>query len=148
MRTELDGGRPFDWGKAAADYAKYRDIYPQMFYDKILDRETLPGRSECPRPRHGQRRSAAESLSLWRKVNRHRPLRGADRLGQAAVIRHGHPLPCIGGGGCQFSEGLLRCRHRPPVLLVLRSRAAAPPPSAYAEAAGKPPHPVHGLAAV
>ena len=38
MRTELDGGRPFDWGKAAADYAKHRDIYPQMFYDKILDR--------------------------------------------------------------------------------------------------------------
>ena len=25
----IDGGRPFDWGRASADYAKYRDIYPQ-----------------------------------------------------------------------------------------------------------------------
>lgn len=34
----IDGGKAFDWGKASADYAKYRDIYPQEFYDKILGR--------------------------------------------------------------------------------------------------------------
>ena len=34
----IDGGRPFDWGRASADYAKYRDIYPQAFYDAVLRR--------------------------------------------------------------------------------------------------------------
>lgn len=34
----IDGGKAFDWGKASADYAKYRDIYPQEFYDRILER--------------------------------------------------------------------------------------------------------------
>ena len=35
---KLDGGKPFDWGRTAADYAKFRDIYPQRFYDGILAR--------------------------------------------------------------------------------------------------------------
>ena len=34
----IDGGRAFDWGKTSADYAKFRDIYPEEFYDKILRR--------------------------------------------------------------------------------------------------------------
>lgn len=34
----IDGGRPFDWGRISADYAKYRDIYPQSFYDRIISR--------------------------------------------------------------------------------------------------------------
>lgn len=34
----IDGGKAFDWGKASEDYAKFRDIYPQEFYDKVLDR--------------------------------------------------------------------------------------------------------------
>lgn len=34
----IDSGTPFDWGKTSLDYAKYRDIYPQEFYQKILDR--------------------------------------------------------------------------------------------------------------
>lgn len=33
----IDKGNPFDWGKISADYAKFRDIYPQKFYDKIID---------------------------------------------------------------------------------------------------------------
>ena len=32
----IDKGKPFDWGKTSEDYAKYRDIYPQEFYDYIL----------------------------------------------------------------------------------------------------------------
>lgn len=24
----IDRGRPFDWGRVSADYARYRDIYP------------------------------------------------------------------------------------------------------------------------
>lgn len=32
----IDGGKAFDWGRASADYAKFRDIYPQIFYDKII----------------------------------------------------------------------------------------------------------------
>lgn len=34
----IDGGKAFDWGRTSADYAKFRDIYPQEFYDKILSR--------------------------------------------------------------------------------------------------------------
>ena len=33
----IDGGKGFDWGKVSSEYAKYRDIYPQEFYQKILD---------------------------------------------------------------------------------------------------------------
>lgn len=33
---DIDEGKAFDWGKASKDYAKYRDIYPQEFYDYIL----------------------------------------------------------------------------------------------------------------
>ena len=34
----IDSGKAFDWGRTSADYGKYRDIYPQIFYDKILAR--------------------------------------------------------------------------------------------------------------
>lgn len=34
----IDGGRPFDWGRTSAGYAKYRDIYPPGFYEKIIAR--------------------------------------------------------------------------------------------------------------
>ena len=34
----IDNGKAFDWGKTSADYAKFRDIYPQQFYDRILER--------------------------------------------------------------------------------------------------------------
>ncbi len=33
---DIDKGNPVDWGKTSEDYAKYRDIYPQEFYDYIL----------------------------------------------------------------------------------------------------------------
>lgn len=33
----IDKGKSFDWGKTSSDYAKYRDIYPQEFYDYILN---------------------------------------------------------------------------------------------------------------
>lgn len=36
-KNGIDNGRAFDWGKASFDYAKYRDIYPPEFYQKILD---------------------------------------------------------------------------------------------------------------
>ena len=34
----IDSGNAFDFGNISADYAKYRDIYPQEFYQKIVDR--------------------------------------------------------------------------------------------------------------
>jgi ubiquinone/menaquinone biosynthesis C-methylase UbiE len=34
----IDGGVPFDWGRTSQDYAKFRDIYPQEFYHKIINR--------------------------------------------------------------------------------------------------------------
>ena len=33
----IDDGKAFDWGKTSKDYAKFRDIYPQKFYDKIIN---------------------------------------------------------------------------------------------------------------
>lgn len=35
---KIDGGKAFDWGRASADYARFRDIYPQEFYDRIVSR--------------------------------------------------------------------------------------------------------------
>lgn len=35
---KIDSGKAFDWGKTSADYARYRDIYPQIFYEKIIER--------------------------------------------------------------------------------------------------------------
>ena len=32
----IDNDKEFDWGNTSKDYAKYRDIYPQEFYDYIL----------------------------------------------------------------------------------------------------------------
>ncbi|MBR4626359.1 MAG: class I SAM-dependent methyltransferase [Ruminococcus sp.] len=34
----IDGGKAFDWGRASDDYAKYRDIYPPLFFQKIAGR--------------------------------------------------------------------------------------------------------------
>ena len=34
----IDSGKAFDWGKTSSDYSKYRDIYPEIFYQKIIDR--------------------------------------------------------------------------------------------------------------
>lgn len=33
----IDNGKAFDWGLASSDYAKYRDIYPEEFYKRIVD---------------------------------------------------------------------------------------------------------------
>ena len=33
----IDGGKPFDWGRTSEDYARWRDIYPPLFYQKIAD---------------------------------------------------------------------------------------------------------------
>ena len=31
----IDEGKPFDWGRTSLNYVRYRDIYPQFFYDKM-----------------------------------------------------------------------------------------------------------------
>ena len=36
--NRIDAGKAFDWGRTSEEYAKYRDIYPQVFYQKIVDR--------------------------------------------------------------------------------------------------------------
>jgi SAM-dependent methyltransferase len=33
----IDSGNTFDFGKISADYAKYRDVYPDVFFQRILD---------------------------------------------------------------------------------------------------------------
>ena len=34
----IDNGKVFDWGRTSTEYAKYRDIYPEIFYRKIVER--------------------------------------------------------------------------------------------------------------
>lgn len=34
----IDGGKAFDWGRTSGDYARFRDIYPTEFYEKIAAR--------------------------------------------------------------------------------------------------------------
>jgi len=34
----IDNGKAFDWGKVSNAYAKYRDIYPDIFYRKVAER--------------------------------------------------------------------------------------------------------------
>lgn len=34
----IDAGKGFDWGKTSEDYAKFRDIYPPEFYERIVRR--------------------------------------------------------------------------------------------------------------
>ncbi len=36
--NRIDAGKAFDWGKTSEEYAKFRDIYPEEFYKKIVDR--------------------------------------------------------------------------------------------------------------
>ncbi|MBQ4178086.1 MAG: class I SAM-dependent methyltransferase [Lachnospiraceae bacterium] len=36
--SRIDAGKAFDWGRTSEEYAKYRDIYPELFYKKITDR--------------------------------------------------------------------------------------------------------------
>lgn len=35
---DIDGGKAFDWGRTSSDYAKFRDIYPPVFFGKIAER--------------------------------------------------------------------------------------------------------------
>ncbi len=35
---KIDGGKEFDWGRVSREYAAFRDIYPQEFYDHIVQR--------------------------------------------------------------------------------------------------------------
>ncbi len=39
QNRNIDNGKAFDWGRASSDYAKFRDIYPQEFYDRIVNRK-------------------------------------------------------------------------------------------------------------
>lgn len=41
--NRIDAGKAFDWGRTSEDYAKYRDIYPEEFYRRILDRGLCVG---------------------------------------------------------------------------------------------------------
>lgn len=35
---KIDNGKSFDWGRTSEDYAKFRDIYPEEFYRRVIDR--------------------------------------------------------------------------------------------------------------
>ena len=35
--SHIDGGKSFDFGRTAAQYAKYRDIYPDTLYRRLFE---------------------------------------------------------------------------------------------------------------
>lgn len=37
QNQSIDHGQVFDWGRASKEYAKYRDIYPKEFYEKLAE---------------------------------------------------------------------------------------------------------------
>lgn len=37
----VDHGKEFDWGKTSGEYAKYRDIYPKLFYERAFLEQAL-----------------------------------------------------------------------------------------------------------
>lgn len=37
VNKDIDHGKAFDWGKVSEEYGKYRDIYPEEFYKRIVD---------------------------------------------------------------------------------------------------------------
>ena len=38
FKNDIDGGKVFDWGRTSSDYAKFRDIYPPVFFEKVAER--------------------------------------------------------------------------------------------------------------
>lgn len=38
QNKNIDHNKAFDWGRTSADYGKYRDIYPDEFYQNIIDK--------------------------------------------------------------------------------------------------------------
>ncbi|SHM23715.1 class I SAM-dependent methyltransferase [Ruminococcus flavefaciens] len=38
QKNDIDGGKSFDWGRTSSDYAKFRDIYPPVFFGKVAER--------------------------------------------------------------------------------------------------------------
>jgi len=34
--SDIDNGKGFDWGRTSDDYAEFRDIYPDAFYERIV----------------------------------------------------------------------------------------------------------------
>lgn len=37
INKDIDNGKAFDWGNVSKDYARFRDIYPDEFYGKIVE---------------------------------------------------------------------------------------------------------------
>ncbi|MBC8560036.1 class I SAM-dependent methyltransferase [Fumia xinanensis] len=47
QNKDIDHGKAFDWGRTSADYAKFRDIYPDEFYERIASRGLGVSGQEC-----------------------------------------------------------------------------------------------------
>lgn len=89
----IDNGNSFDWGKTSADYAKYRDIYPEEFYKRIVNRGLCTYREEYDinvhftrEGWHGRMRACRgvgaslpeEKLKMWEKEHYEMLLDNAD----------------------------------------------------------------------
>ena len=62
INKNIDGGKGFDWGRTSNDYAKFRDIYPDEFYQYLIKNGICTKRSECFGYWHRNRCSAQEPI--------------------------------------------------------------------------------------
>ena len=84
----IDGGKEFDWGRVSAEYAKYRDIYPPEFYDRILARSLCRKGQSCLDIGTGTGRTAKELVSLWCSLDGDGHLREPDCAGAKTFRRN------------------------------------------------------------
>lgn len=68
----IDGGKGFDWGRVSSEYAKYRDIYPKIFFQKILDLGFMQRWSEDIGFRNRNRCFTKKYVLLWWDLDRNR----------------------------------------------------------------------------
>ena len=103
----IDHGRAFDWGRASADYAKYRDIYPPEFYRRLLDMGLCTKGQAVLDLGDRDGGAAQEPLPLRRLLRGDRYLGGTDRAGPAAGGGGGlgDRLPVPPGGETDFPDG-------------------------------------------
>ena len=71
QKKEIDSGTGFDWGRISGDYAKYRDIYPEEFYQRLLDRGVCTLGQDVLDIGTGYWGNSQKFIFPWGKIYRH-----------------------------------------------------------------------------
>lgn len=63
--NDIDAGNGFNWGKTSKDYAKYRDIYPEEFYQYIINLGLCKDGQKCLDNWNWDRSSSKKYVQIW-----------------------------------------------------------------------------------